>query len=79
MGAPGPKALQHRERQRDIERARQALLRAAAALTEPATHQVLAFALVEAATGLLCIARADVDEAGRALAEARLRDLMRPP
>lgn len=67
-----------RESRRAVEDARRALLRAAAALTEAPTRQVLAFALLEACIGLLCIARADAGEEARGEVEARLRDLMRP-
>lgn len=57
-------------------RARDAFLRAAAALTEPLTDQTLAFALLEGAIGLAACAEADAaNEPARQLVFGYLRHL----
>lgn len=53
-------------------RAKDRFLRAAAALTEPATEEHIAFALEEAAIGLHYLAKADHDERGLRRLEARI-------
>lgn len=64
----------HTQRRRAGDLARDAFLRAAAALTEPITAGVVAFALLEASIGLLRLAECDDDEqSGRARVEDRLR------
>lgn len=65
-------------RRRAAELARDAFLRAAAALTEPVTAGVVAFALLEASVGLLRLAECDDEEqSGRARVEQRIRDELR--
>lgn len=63
-------------RQRVAARARDGFLRAAAALTEPPTAGVLAFALLEGSIALLAIAEADVGEEAREIVERRVRAAM---
>lgn len=64
----------HTQRRRAADLARDAFLRAAAALTEPVSAGVVAFALLEASIGLLRLAECDDDEqSGRARVENRLR------
>ena len=65
--------MTYSERQQQIHRARDAFLRAAAALTEAATPNVLAFALLEGAIGMNAVANADEEHAALAVAESFLR------
>lgn len=60
------------KRRRDIEDARRAFTRAAAALTELPTTETLAFALLEGAIGLKRIADADVDAKAKEFLLVRL-------
>lgn len=63
------------QRRRAADLARDAFLRAAAALTEPVSAGVVAFALLEASVGLLRLAECDDDQqSGRARVERRIRD-----
>jgi hypothetical protein len=48
-------------------RARDAFLRAAAALTDPPTVETLAFAIIEGARGLFELVKLDEDQAGHAM------------
>lgn len=65
------------QRRRAANLARNAFLRAAAALTEPLTTGVVAFALLEASIGMLSLAKADDDEqSARARVEERVRGAM---
>lgn len=61
-----------REREHKVGRVKDALLRAAAALTEPATKDVLAFALLETGLALMWIAELDDDFDALLLVEQRL-------
>lgn len=62
------------QRRRAADLARDAFLRASAALTEPVTAGVVAFALLEASIGLLRLAECDDEEqSGRARVENRIR------
>lgn len=59
--------------------AQDALTRAAAALTEPATDAVLAFALLHAGLAVVHLAAADTGERARARVEAACRDAQGVP
>lgn len=62
------------KRMRAAKRAKDCLLRAAAALTNPLSNEVLAFALLEASVGFARLAEADDEsQGGRALFEEFLR------
>lgn len=56
-----PPAVSHAERHGRLESARDALIVAAAALTQPRTEETIAFALMHAGIAVLHIATADPD------------------
>jgi len=58
----------------EIERAKNAFLRAAAALTESSTSETIAFALIEGSKGLLALAEYDKHEHGARKAFAYLEE-----
>lgn len=67
-----PNKIQQRRHAANL--ARDAFTRAAAALTEPLTADVVAFALLEASIGMLRLAEADDDEqSARCRVEDRVR------
>jgi hypothetical protein len=78
MGAPGEAVQRARSREAAAGRARDAFLRAAAALTEYRSGGsgvgCVAFALLEASLGLIWLAEADDDEqSARSILERQVR------
>lgn len=73
MAVTRSRARYLRPYQEAAEAARDAFLKAAAALTEFPTADVLAFALIEGGIGMLHVAKADESGAALAKAEAFLR------
>lgn len=66
----------HVERREQIGRARDAFLKAAAALVDPTNlDEALAFALVEGATGLVSVAKADPHNRALRLVQNQLRQI----
>lgn len=67
------------DRLRLRDQARDAFLRAAAALTEYPTSDVLAFALLEGSFGLKQLAEADEDKRAHDIVIAKLEEIARGP
>lgn len=69
--------LNLQKRHQDLDEARRAFIRAAAALTEIPTTETLAFALLEGAIGLKRVSDADIDEAAKDFLLVRLQKVAR--